>query len=120
MSAHLHTASVQRRGESDAAAHGRRARLMEERDFRIEQLAGLGAQVDADPTLTNDSVWRALRRAARSALEEIEQALIRLDTNRFGRCLSCQRPIPDERLDILPMASLCMSCQYEYEVQRHA
>jgi RNA polymerase-binding transcription factor DksA len=45
-----------------------------------------------------------------STVAEIDQALERLDAGTYGRCVSCGRPIPDERLAAVPWAALCVPC----------
>ena len=45
--------------------------------------------------------------AARTALEE---ALARLDAGTYGACIACGRHLPIERLELVPDATLCMSC----------
>jgi RNA polymerase-binding transcription factor DksA len=98
--------------------HSRRwRRLHDERRFRIEQLA----ELEAEPTAgqRHDAVKGALRIAARAALAEIEAALERAAHGRYGLCVNCDQPIPDGRLDVLPMAALCMPCHFN-EQNRHA
>ncbi|GID26538.1 TraR/DksA family transcriptional regulator [Paractinoplanes brasiliensis] len=48
--------------------------------------------------------------AARAQLSAVEEALSRLDAGTYGVCESCGRPIPDERLEIRPFATTCVSC----------
>jgi DnaK suppressor protein len=43
-------------------------------------------------------------------VKEIDQALERIDTGTYGRCESCGRPIPADRLRALPWAALCVPC----------
>lgn len=93
-------------------------RLEAERRFRLAQLAALEAEVPASPR--HEGVQRALAVAASVALEEVEAALDRLAEGRYGRCVTCTRPIDDERLDVLPMAALCMSCHYNEQNCRSA
>lgn len=52
--------------------------------------------------------------AARRQLEETEAALKRLDTGQYGTCDGCRLPIPPARLEALPAARLCVSCQQGY------
>lgn len=94
-----------------AGPHAQRwRRLHDERRFRVGQLADL----DHEPAHTprHQSVQQALRIAAATALAQIDAALDRLAEGTYGRCIQCARPIPDERLDILPMTALCMPCHY--------
>lgn len=47
---------------------------------------------------------------ARAYLEELDQALIRLDSGRYGRCEECNDEIEDERLAALPATRTCVQC----------
>jgi RNA polymerase-binding transcription factor DksA len=44
----------------------------------------------------------------RGALEQIDHALASIADGTYGKCEVCGRVIPDERLQAMPMASLCM------------
>lgn len=48
-------------------------------------------------------------------LAQIEAALQRLDTGRFGLCEDCAEPIAAQRLNVQPWASRCMACQTSFE-----
>lgn len=89
---------------------GRRRHLLDERRFRIEQLALLDGRDDAGHP--HSSVDKALRMAAAASLREIDAALERMDEGRYGSCVSCTQPLPDHRLDVLPMTPLCTACHY--------
>jgi DnaK suppressor protein len=41
-------------------------------------------------------------------LVEIEAALVRIDDGTYGLCVSCGRPIGEERLEAVPYATLCI------------
>ena len=49
------------------------------------------------------------------ALYEIEEALKRLDQNTYGICGNCEKPILKARLEAVPFARLCVSCQSDIE-----
>ena len=53
--------------------------------------------------------------ATGKALEEIEEALQRLEGGEYGHCESCGVEIPDARLEALPHARFCIKCQEELE-----
>lgn len=44
-------------------------------------------------------------------LAQIDAALERIEDGTYGTCASCGRPIPVERLDAYPWASLCIDCK---------
>lgn len=48
-------------------------------------------------------------------LEEVRDALERLERGEFGRCQSCGRSIPLERLEALPTARFCVECAQDQE-----
>jgi DnaK suppressor protein len=100
---------------------GLRAALQEQRQFRTEQLEELAAQAANRSRLIEDEpqdeVADALQAGAVSALCEIEAALARIEIGSYGRCETCECAIPLERLEILPMAALCMQCQRALEAR---
>ena len=44
-------------------------------------------------------------------LDLIEEALGRLDTDEFGRCVYCGQRIGDPRMEAIPWARHCIQCQ---------
>lgn len=44
-------------------------------------------------------------------LREVESALLRLQKGTYGVCLSCNTPIPYDRLAAQPTAKRCLRCQ---------
>jgi len=98
----------------DSAADGdrhadRRQDLLQARRFRLEQLAVVERDVTDAP---HDNLPRALQMAAKTALAEIDAALDRMERGTYGQCVTCGRPIPEDRLEVLPMTPLCMPCHY--------
>ena len=51
----------------------------------------------------------------RVTLEEIQDALGRIDAGTFGRCLECNAPIAKPRLQALPYTRHCIQCARELE-----
>lgn len=91
-------------GSQARARRRHRVALLNEQDFRCEQLAAL----DAIPASEQrEDVTRVLRSNSLDVLDQIEGALLRLENGDYGRCLRCSRFIPDGRLEVLPMA-LCV------------
>ena len=48
-------------------------------------------------------------------LGEIDAALKRIDEGTYGTCTNCGKPIPEERLEARPWATLCIGCKRERE-----
>jgi len=57
----------------------------------------------------------SIRGRERSALQEIQQALLRIDRGNFGVCDLCGRPISEQRLMARPTTLLCVECQHQQE-----
>lgn len=96
-----------------------RAALVQQRRFRVDQLADLaaGAPAATHPSSTEPGYQVALlvRAAALVALADIDAALSRMRLGSYGRCTSCNSAIELDRLDVLPMVSMCMPCQRQQE-----
>ncbi|HVC03723.1 MAG TPA: TraR/DksA family transcriptional regulator [Candidatus Acidoferrales bacterium] len=45
-----------------------------------------------------------------ATVADINQALERVDAGTYGRCVSCGKAIPVERLDAVPWAAQCIPC----------
>ncbi len=99
-----------RRSHSTTDLQAFRADLERQRRFRIEQLRELAASSwpGSDEL---EEVAAALRTAAELILAEIDAALQRIELGSYGVCQRCNEAIPRDRLEVLPMASLCMPCQ---------
>jgi DnaK suppressor protein len=91
-----------------AGSHDRFRSLLEEQraDCVRQREAALAecAQSVPDPV--------AQRRSADIlvTIEQIDAALTRIDAGTYGRCTGCQRPIPEERLELRPFAGTCVAC----------
>jgi DnaK suppressor protein len=97
------------------------AALDEQRRYRIAQLDELAGKPATDASASwgaPDDTVHALKSGARFALAEIEAALSRMDAGRYGICQACDAAIPIERLEVLPMAALCLNCQHARDPKR--
>jgi RNA polymerase-binding transcription factor DksA len=92
-----------------------RADLEQHRRFRVGQLDELAADRSSGSDEAMDEVASALMAAADAALADIDAALRRIDEGCFGLCLGCGGAIAVDRLMALPMAGLCMFCQFAQE-----
>jgi DnaK suppressor protein len=57
----------------------------------------------------------SLSDSERAQLKKIDAALKRLENDEFGRCRTCDKPIGEKRLNVIPWASLCIECQEKEE-----
>jgi RNA polymerase-binding protein DksA len=80
------------------------------RPIRLEPLRKTSA------TGTVGAVLSRLERRQRHELDEIEDALARLENGTFGLCESCGRAIPLARLRAMPAARRCLDCQKKMEM----
>ncbi|MFE1882768.1 TraR/DksA family transcriptional regulator [Streptomyces diastatochromogenes] len=82
-------------------------RLEHERASRLTQLQAIGeAGPDAEEqgaAMQKDTIQRVLT--------EVEAAFARVQDGSYGVCRSCSKPIPVERLEILPYTRFCVPCQ---------
>jgi RNA polymerase-binding transcription factor DksA len=72
-----------------------RTKLERERRYRLDEITQLNDDDQA---------------AARNALGDIETALYRMHTGRYGRCIYCLSEIPLEDLYASPQADACAEC----------
>ena len=76
-------------------------------------------QIAADPYDTADFAeksheeWIFLQKNSfdTAMLREIEGALVRLRDGTYGTCLDCGMPVSRKRLEAIPWARYCVSCQ---------
>ena len=79
--------------------------------------ASLGDLADR-PVLTPEAeiAYEVVDRQAH-VLAQINLALKKMEEGTYGRCESCEEPIPAARLKALPFAIRCTRCQEEWERQ---
>ena len=81
-----------------------------------EDLKGLVKTVESgdEADVASDVIDRALLNALgtqdANRLQLIDNALDRINQNKYGRCLKCGKEIPQERLEALPYALMCVNC----------
>jgi DnaK suppressor protein len=97
-----------------AALQAERARVVAELAENEVEAPGqmtYGSQAAAASHVFEQQRDLALRDHNQLHLVAIDAALARLDAGTFGRCTSCGREIPTERLEARPWAALCIDCQ---------
>lgn len=71
-----------------------------------------GAQREDDAMQTMEWEKRlALEKSLRERLADVERALAKFETGKYGLCEECGHPIDPERLKALPQARLCINCK---------
>ncbi len=70
---------------------------------------------DYDPAMV-----RAMRGNVRCQLEQINEALSRIDEGKYGICAECLKPIEADRLVMRPYSTLCSGCQNRRERDKSA
>lgn len=83
-----------------------RRRLVEDHVVQQSRAVELQDPPDLEPDLAEILLARC-----REALDEIEEALSLLDRGVYGLCTACATAIPHERLEAVPAARRCVSCQ---------
>jgi DnaK suppressor protein len=111
---------------------GLHKRLEDERAELVSQLDAL--QIDNDEQQADSGVGNhladdaselflrerniALRGNTEELLAQIDSALKRMDAGSYGVCERCGQPIAAERLEALPYAAYCITCQAIVEQER--
>jgi len=93
--------AIDLRAEADSLALER-----EPGDVQFDEESGEGGTVTVDRERN-----LALSAQAAAAVEEIDDALKKIDRKYYGGCERCFQPIPKARLQALPFARLCVACK---------
>ncbi len=93
--------AVDLRAEADSLALER-----EPGDVQFDEESGEGGTVTVDRERN-----LALSAQASAAVEEIDDALRKIERKSYGGCERCYQPIPKARLRALPFARLCVACK---------
>ena len=100
-----------------------KTKLLEQKKTILDSLAGQnedmknlvktvesGDEADVAADVIDRALLTALGTQDANRLQLIENALDRINQNRYGRCLKCGKEIPEERLRVIPYALMCISC----------
>ena len=76
-----------------------------------------GDEVDVASDVVDGRVLESLGAQDSNRLQMINNALDRIKQGTYGRCLVCKEEIPEERLEAIPYAFMCINCQSRNERQ---
>ncbi len=106
--------AVRERLERDLAeVQARIAQLRERLETKADYGPGRG-----DPAIYQWEFNLALFQQAEDQAQQIRAALARLDAGTYGTCQKCGEAIDAERLEFLPLTSLCIRCAQSKRVRR--
>lgn len=57
------------------------------------------------------SIGRALKENEMTIISKIDDALQDIEQNTYGSCKRCHKEIPEDRLEFIPYAEYCVTCQ---------
>ena len=113
---------ITKNGPKPKLAHYRKILEKKAEEVRRSMSAQKAAQVvarldvpsdEGDLSQQHHEEWIFLNRNTidMKLLREISDALHRMDQEHYGVCLECEEPISTKRLDAVPWARYCVTCQ---------
>jgi DnaK suppressor protein len=122
------TAGTSRRGQArhrvlQAMLHDRKSELQSLLQRRVRQapMSRPGGTVDETEQAEADvqeDIEVALIQMKGEALEQVRDALIRLESAEYGNCVDCSGEIAEGRLRAVPFAVRCTACEEAREQAR--
>lgn len=70
-----------------------------------------GDEADVASRSTNGILEAALSNQQKKELEDIENALLKINNGSYGVCEMCEDPIGTQRLKVKPQAKYCITCR---------
>jgi DnaK suppressor protein len=83
-----------------------------------EERGGGAEPGDAGSNLTEADRNAASVQAAMRQRAEILAALARIEQGAYGRCVDCEGPVPEPRLEARPATARCVPCQAKNDKRR--
>ena len=86
--------------------------MAEEGDDLDPERGGVGNHMaDEANDTTEQETTMALQNEAQQGLDQVNEALARLDAGKYGICANCGKKINPARLKVRPYAIYCIDCQ---------
>lgn len=110
--------------ELQGRLYDRRERLTETIRRRLRERDDSGGYrlpdvIDIAALASTHQIGMLVDKAELGELQQIDDAISRIDSGSYGTCKECGGPIRKDRLKALPYATLCLKCketEEEYEV----
>lgn len=98
----------------------RHARQVSDEQANAIESADDGAKESADLALRDVMSELSLKLGERDSqmIADIDQALLRMKEGSYGRCVRCNKPIDERRLEAVPTARYDAACQTAIEAER--
>ncbi|HEY9456617.1 MAG TPA: TraR/DksA C4-type zinc finger protein [Gaiella sp.] len=80
-------------------------------DGELSSAAGDQHIADHASEMVDRELDVSLEENAVQIVYEIDRAVARIDAGTYGRCERCGQEIPEERLEAVPYATLCVTCK---------
>jgi len=77
-----------------------------------------GIEIEKSPDALDEVQRAAERELAIRTLDSVRAALLRIEDGSFGVCLHCEEDISPKRLNAVPWAPFCISCQEQYDAHK--
>ncbi len=85
------------------------------RDGRTEHQRDVHDGIDDSDADVQSDIELALQQMRSEMVVRIDEALIRLDADQYGKCFECAKAIAEQRLRALPFAVRCHTCEASRE-----
>jgi DnaK suppressor protein len=86
-------------------------------DVKDDWIAKMVKPDQSDPpdekahSVTSYETRRAVEQRLEKRLQEINEALSKIENDNYGTCIECDNEIPDERLKAIPVTAHCIECK---------
>lgn len=74
-----------------------------------------GDEADVASDVIDRTLLTALGTQDARTLQQIDNALDRIRQDKYGHCVKCGKDIPNQRLEAIPWALMCIGCAEEEE-----
>lgn len=86
-------------------------RLLNEEESSLNEVAPESMELGTSSWQADtDSTKQAVKQHLLDFAQKIQTTLIKLRKGTYGMCDKCKRQIEKERLEIMPIATLCIAC----------